>query len=147
MSLTFFDGMNELQSLSNPGFNTWSPNANTWSTNIRSQATYQLTAISALTKGTQVTCRIILNGTVMDEQTTVGPLHDGVVRSMKRLIIGGSGRPHERCTGRGASRQRHSRPVLAAAAVLVPRKRSWHLRQRLRRLLRRPDVPRRHPAQ
>lgn len=72
MSLTFFDGMNELQSLSNPGFNTWSPNANTWSINIRSQATYQLTAISALTKGTQVTCRIILNGTVMDEQTTVG---------------------------------------------------------------------------
>ena len=72
MSLTFFDGMNELQSLSNPGFNTWTPNANTWSTNIRSQATYQLSAISALTEGTQVTCRIILNGTVMDEQTTVG---------------------------------------------------------------------------
>ena len=72
MSLSFFDGMNELQMVSNPGFNTWSPDNNTWSTNIRSQATYQLTAISAMTKGTQVTCRIILNGVVMDELTIVG---------------------------------------------------------------------------
>jgi hypothetical protein len=72
MSLSFFDGMNELQSLSNPGFNTWSPGSNTWSANFRSQATYQLTAISAMTKGTQVTCRIVQDGTVMDEKTTVG---------------------------------------------------------------------------
>ena len=72
IALNFFDGMNEMQTVSNPGFNTWGPDSNTWSTNIRSQATYQLTAISALTEGTQVTCRIIQDGVVMDEQTIIG---------------------------------------------------------------------------
>ena len=72
IALSFFDGMNEMQTVSNPGFNTWSPDSNTWSSNIRSQATYQLTAISALTEGTQVTCRIIQDGVVIDEQTIVG---------------------------------------------------------------------------
>ena len=65
LSVNYYDGMNEMTSLTQPGVSSWS-------INIRSRATYQLMAISAQTEGTQVTCRIIKNGTVTDEQTTVG---------------------------------------------------------------------------
>jgi hypothetical protein len=37
-----------------------------------SQATYQLTSISAQTNGTQVSCQIVKNGEVVDQQQAVG---------------------------------------------------------------------------
>ena len=65
LSISYYDGMNEMTQLMQPGVSSWS-------TNIRSQATYQLISIAAQTQGTQVTCRIIKNGTMTAEQTTVG---------------------------------------------------------------------------
>ena len=65
LSISYYDGMNEMTQVVNSGVSSWTAN-------IRSRATYQLMAIAAQTQGTQVTCRIIKNGMVTAERTTVG---------------------------------------------------------------------------
>jgi Mycobacterium membrane protein len=65
LSVSFYDGMNEMRSLSDLG-------TSSWSASFVGQATYQLAALSAQTNGTRVTCRIVKDGSVVDEQTTVG---------------------------------------------------------------------------
>jgi Mycobacterium membrane protein len=63
--VSFYDQMNEMQSLTNLGVSSWSRA-------FVGKATYQLSAISAQTNGNQVTCQVIKNGSVVAEQTTIG---------------------------------------------------------------------------
>jgi hypothetical protein len=64
LSASFFDGMNELQTVSGlPA---------SWSQTFASQATYQMTSITAQTNGTQISCQLIKNGSLVDQQTTTG---------------------------------------------------------------------------
>src|SRR4051794_22717979 len=61
---SFFDGMNDLKSVTDL--------PSSWSQTFASEATYQMTSITAQTEGTQITCQLIKDGEVVDRQTTVG---------------------------------------------------------------------------
>ncbi|GAF47199.1 MmpS family transport accessory protein [Rhodococcus wratislaviensis] len=63
-SVTWFDGMNELQQ----EYPTSAP----WSLSVVNTATYPMMGLGAQTEGQSVTCRIIVDGRVMDQQTAVG---------------------------------------------------------------------------
>jgi len=65
LRFNYYDGMDELTSETD-GLDS------TWSKTMASQATYQLTSISAQTNGTQVSCQIVKNGEVVDQQQAVG---------------------------------------------------------------------------
>jgi len=76
MSASFFDGMNEMQTVSGlPA---------SWSQTFTSQATYQMHSISAQTSGTQISCQVIVNGLVAGPADHDRPLHS---RHLRRLGI------------------------------------------------------------
>ncbi|WP_193046810.1 MmpS family transport accessory protein [Mycolicibacterium baixiangningiae] len=64
MSASFFDGMNEMQTVMDL--------PSSWSQTFSSEATYQMHSISAQTNGTVLSCQLLVNGSVVDEQTTKG---------------------------------------------------------------------------
>jgi hypothetical protein len=63
-SASFFDGINEMRTITDlPA---------SWSQTFANQATYQMHSISAQTDGTQISCQVIVNGSVADQQATTG---------------------------------------------------------------------------
>lgn len=63
-TVVYFDGINDQQTLSGVS----AP----WSATITNRATYPLYGVTAQTSGTQVSCRITVNGQVRDTKTAVG---------------------------------------------------------------------------
>jgi hypothetical protein len=63
--VTYFDGIGDIQQDSPPGWTTY------WHefTNV---ATYPFYSVSAQTEGTAVTCRLFVNGELVDSNTTYG---------------------------------------------------------------------------
>lgn len=63
-TVTYFNEINDMTQLSDQPAN--------WSTSFEGKATYQMHSMSAQTKGTQVSCRITVDGTVLAQETATG---------------------------------------------------------------------------